>query len=398
MQEASELEIYVHIPFCVKKCSYCDFLSFKMGEETHREYIFALKNEIREYMSAEVKRKLNEKSYVVTSVFFGGGTPTVLPATKLAEILAELKRCFYFSEDAEITTECNPGTVTAEDLIVLKKAGFNRLSIGLQSANDEELRRIGRIHDFAGFKATYENAVRAGFENINVDIITALPEQSLEDVDSSLEKILLLDPLPKHISSYSLILEEGTEFMRLHDEGKLHLPDEESERLYHWRVIDRLKEAGYEQYELSNMAQSGFECRHNVGYWTGKEYLGFGLGAASYFGNERFSNTRDLKEYLGSWGDGNPVKQRPLSEDDLLTEGDKISEFMFLGLRMTKGISVSEFESRFNRNFEEIFGEITKKHIDEGLLSKTGDRIFLTRRGQDVANYVFSDYLMTDNT
>ncbi len=377
-----------------------------MGEETHREYIFALKNEILNYMSAEVKRKLNEKSYVVTSVFFGGGTPTVLPSKELTDILAELKRCFHFSEDAEITTECNPGTVTAEDLAVLKKAGFNRLSIGLQSANDEELRRIGRIHNFARFKATYENAIKAGFENINVDLITALPEQSLEDVDSSLEKILSLDPLPKHISSYSLILEEGTEFMRLHDEGKLNLPDEESERIYHWRVIDRLKEAGYEQYELSNIAQPGFECRHNVGYWTGKEYLGFGLGASSYFENERFSNTRDLKEYLGYWGRGasyaegakDVVQDRPLGEMEELTDGDKISEFMFLGLRMTHGISIAEFESRFNRNFEEIFGEITKKHIDEGLLSKTGDRIFLTRRGQDVANYVFSDYLMTDNT
>ena len=413
MQTESELEIYIHIPFCVKKCLYCDFLSFAYGEEIRSEYLRALINEIKTFKQTEAARELSIKAQTVTSVFFGGGTPTVIKKESLKEILDVLKGTFNISKDAEVSIECNPGTVDGDYLKSVRQYGFNRLSIGLQSAVDEELKRIGRIHTFAQFKDTYNSAVKAGFSNINVDLISALPGQRIVDVDATLERVLSLKPRPQHISSYSLILEEGTGFMEMYEKGLLHLPDEDSEREFHWRIADRLEKEGYRQYELSNMAIPGYECRHNIGYWQGKKYIGFGLGAASYTGRERFSNTRDMKEYISYFEnkkdkqedgelfipeafEGATLKDKPFSEKYTLTDGDLISEFLFLGLRMTEGISISEFRDRFGKELFEVFGKEIEKHISEKLLCRQGDRLMLTRKGQDLANYVFSDFIISE--
>lgn len=393
MQEASELEIYVHIPFCVKKCAYCDFLSFPGTERTKEEYVAALLNEIKYRKNTEVTAKGLDSLFAVTSVFFGGGTPTVLRPELLCEVLRTLREEFIFSEDAEITFECNPATASFEDLMRLRSEGFNRISIGLQSAVDEELKRIGRIHDHAKFLETYENAVKAGFENINVDIITALPEQKKEDVKKTLDSVLSLSPVPGHISAYSLILEPGTEFEKMDEAGLLFLPDEDSEREFHWMVIDTLERAGYRQYELSNLALPGYECRHNIGYWTGKQYLGFGLGASSYFGKARYAVTRSMKEYMDFFGSKNRTGEIPLSECEKLTGSDEMSEFMILGLRMTEGIEVREFFNRFSRDVFDVYKEPLDKHITEGLLECENGRIRFTKRGQDVANYCLADFV-----
>ncbi len=393
MQEASELEIYIHIPFCVRKCSYCDFLSFPCEEKTKEEYVNALLNEIKYRKNTEVAAKGLSGSFVVTSVFVGGGTPTSIRPEFLREILEKIRESFVLSEDAEITFECNPATAGYEDFVKLRAAGYNRISIGLQSAVDEELKRIGRIHDFVQFKKTYDEAVKAGFENINLDIITALPEQKKKDVQRTLDSVLALEPRPKHISAYSLILEPGTEFDRMDKKGELTLPDEDSEREFHWTVIDRLEENGYRQYELSNLSMPGYECRHNIGYWIGRDYLGFGLGASSFFDGTRYTNTRSLKEYLECYS-REDVSSVPAPEEfEVLTDGDKQAEFMFLGLRMTEGIRPEEFLQRFGKSVYDVYGDSLNKHISEGLLETVGDRLRLTRKGQDVANYVFSDFV-----
>ena len=386
----NELEIYIHIPFCVRKCLYCDFLSAPADEKVRREYVAALKNEIIKRTYKEVWPA--EKMPVVPSVFFGGGTPTVLDARDLSDILELLKERFDIAEDAEITIECNPGTADETKLSLLRKAGFNRLSIGLQSTDDESLKRLGRIHTFSDFLGIWDAAHKAGFDNANIDIITSIPGQRLCDTEKLFNDIMSLDPVPKHISLYSLIIEEGTQFKSLYDAGELDLPDEEEERKIHWDLISRFEKAGYRQYELSNISLPGYECRHNTGYWTGREYLGFGIGAASYFGGKRFSDTRSLDEYLKNRDDKDFYG--PLSECEDLSEKDCMGEFMFLGLRMTKGISRSEFMKRFGCDIDTVYKKVIGKHIAQGLLEESGDRIFLTEKGQDLANYVMSDMIL----
>lgn len=379
MQTKSELELYIHIPFCVRKCNYCDFLSAPADEKTIDKYVDKLINEVAD-------RSL-KGDHVVTSIFVGGGTPTVLSGDRLAEILAAVKIAYDVDENAEITLECNPGTADLEKLKKCREAGFNRISIGLQSARDEELLRIGRIHDYSQFLKTYQNATIAGFENINVDLITALPEQKMEDVEESLDKILALNPRPQHISAYSLIVEEGTYFGKLYEEGKLDVPDEDLERQMHWEVVDRLEKEGYRQYELSNLAMPGYECRHNVGYWIRKEYLGLGIGAASLIGNRRCANTKDINAYI--------LGDNTFSEDYELESADEMGEFMFLGLRMTDGINIDKFRELFGCEIDDIYHDGIEKSIGEGLLEKynSGKNLRLTRRGQDLANYVFQRFV-----
>ena len=406
-----EMEIYIHIPFCVRKCLYCDFLSAPADKSARMRYISALKNEIINRSCKEVWPA--EKMPVVPSVFFGGGTPTVLDAEDLADILGLIKERFDVRQDAEITIECNPGTADEEKLTALRKAGFNRVSIGLQSTDDSMLKKLGRIHSFSDFENIWKAAENAGFENTNIDIITGLPGQTLQEINNTAARVLSLDPRPKHISLYSLIIEEGTEFKKLYDEGKLDLPDEDEERKIHWAIIDACEKAGYRQYELSNLALSGYECAHNSGYWTGREYLGFGIGAASYLRGIRSADTRSLDEYVNYWtpeADGKNNCQMPegiassdakfygpLSEREILTESDLIEEFMFLGLRMTKGIDINEFRKRFGKDIREVYGDIIDKHIAEGLLEREDGRLYLSRRGQDLANYVMSDMILEKN-
>ncbi|MBQ7780802.1 MAG: oxygen-independent coproporphyrinogen III oxidase [Lachnospiraceae bacterium] len=376
------ISVYIHIPFCVKKCKYCDFLSAPADKPVQEAYLRALKAEI-ESQSGKYT------DYTVQTVFFGGGTPTAVEAAILCEVLQTLKKYFNIAADAEVSMEANPGTVTAEALVQYKKAGINRLSIGLQSANDEELKLLGRIHTYADFLETYRLAVEIGFTNINVDLMSALPGQTVQGYEQTLQKILALEPPPRHISAYSLIIEEGTPFYEIYGaerEENPYLPTEEEDRLMYENTVQILSQAGYERYEISNYSQPGYECRHNTVYWRRGDYVGFGLGAASLVNNVRFRNTDNLQEYLRG--------SEYATEQEILSVEEQMEEFMFLGLRMTNGISKEEFRKTFGVSVEDIFGEIIRKNIKEELLQQKADRIALTKRGLDVSNYVMAQFIL----
>ena len=380
MIKNKNLEIYIHIPFCKRKCSYCDFLSFACSEDVQKRYMDALKKEI-------AAKSIHYKSYVVTSVFFGGGTPSIVKPMWVKELMELLQISFTMSKTAEITMEMNPGTVTEESLGIYKEAGINRLSMGLQSANDKELVLLGRIHSFEEFLSAYTSARSVGFFNINVDIMSALPGQSVESYTETLEKVLSLCPPPEHISAYSLIVEEGTPFFDAYEKGELFLPSEEEERLMYEKTEEILRRYGYYRYEISNYAKAGYECRHNIGYWVRDNYVGFGLGAASMVDNQRFSGETDMDKYLE-----NPLAERQM---DVLSLAEQMEEFMFLGLRLIKGISEEDFRAVFHTSIDEVYGNVIKKHCREGLLKREGGRIFLSSKGLDVSNYVMADFILS---
>ena len=384
--------IYIHIPFCVKKCYYCDFLSGPANEETIVNYVKALINEIEYY--GEIHGRHGTKS-LVTSIFFGGGTPSLLDTKYIKTIMDKVKYAFNVEENAEITIECNPGTADEEKLSTYRQIGINRLSIGLQSANDDELKSIGRIHNFEQFLTIYNEARRAGFDNINIDLMSALPNQTLDSYRETLHKVIKLNP--EHISAYSLILEEGTclyeKIEVLEREGRdTGLPDEEIERDMYYETKRILEENGYYRYEISNYAKMGKECRHNIAYWKRDEYIGLGIGAASYMDGVRLKNICDINEYINI--EKTPNSSEDKTETELLTKEDKKAEFMFLGLRMIEGVSVRDFEKEFGEDFQVVYGKITSKHIEDGLLIKEGDNIRLTDLGLDVSNMVMSSYIL----
>ena len=372
----SPMEIYVHIPFCIKKCDYCDFLSGPSGPKEQADYVDALLEEIN---AAE-----EGKGRSVSSVFIGGGTPSVLDERFIGEILNHIRRKFQIADHAEITIEVNPGTADRNKLQAYRTYGINRLSIGLQSPDDRELKILGRIHNYEQFLETYRSAREAGFDNINIDLMSAIPDQTYEGWLHNLHTVAGLDP--EHISAYSLIVEEGTPFW----ERELDLPDEDTEYRMYEDTAAILGEYGFHQYEISNYAKKGLECRHNKGYWQRTDYLGLGLGASSLVDHVRFSNTDNMEEYLRN--SAFPEKIR--CDRETLTEADEMAEFMFLGLRMTEGVSVREFEEYFGKNMESIYGEVLKKHFALGMLKKKNDRIFLTRRGIHVSNGVMADFLL----
>ena len=378
-----ELELYVHIPFCVKKCSYCDFLSAPATEQTKEAYMAALFAEIG-------GRAKDYKDRIVTSVFIGGGTPSLLSADTIRQLMEHIREGFSLASDVEITMEVNPGTVTAEKLTAFYGAGINRLSIGMQSAQEQELKILGRIHDFDGFCQVYREAVEAGFTNINVDVMSGLPGQTLASYKDTLEKVLRLEPMPQHISAYSLIVEEGTPFAAMADRGELPLPEEDTERAMYEETIEVLAGYGFHRYEISNYALDGYECRHNVGYWIRRDYLGFGIGAASLIGNVRFQNGRDLNAYLA-----HPLACR--EEQQSLTTQEQMEETMFLGLRLIRGVSYPEFARCYGQTLEEVYGEVIARNVADGLLTvredETGRRLMLTGRGLDVSNYVMAQFL-----
>lgn len=361
-----ELEIYVHIPFCVRKCDYCDFLSAPATDEVKEQYVERVLEEIRQSVFAE--------EYEVTSVFFGGGTPSILPAEQLIRILEKLKGQFHFRNDAEITTEANPGTVDRNKLKAYREAGFNRISFGLQSANNEELRALGRIHTWEELQESFALARELGFTNINVDLMSALPGQTIESWRETLGKVLVLQP--EHISAYSLIVEEGTPFYERYAEHPELLPDEDSERQMYYDTEAILKMHGYHRYEISNYAKPGYECRHNLGYWERKEYIGFGLGAASLLQNIRMTNETDLQEYLQGHFHGSV---------ETLTGKEIREEHFFLGLRKMEGVQVGGYDAHYR--------ELIEKLKKDGLLVEEKDHIRLTRRGIDVSNYVLAQFL-----
>lgn len=382
------MELYFHIPFCVRKCFYCDFLSAPADGQTKAAYMEALRRETA--LRAEEYRCDS-----VTSVFIGGGTPSAVKAEEIAALLSTVRQYYPLAEDAEITIEVNPGTVTAEKLEVYCAAGINRLSIGLQSADDRELAAIGRIHTWQQFLDTYGLAVGAGYRNINIDVMSTLPGQTLERYRRTLEKILALTPQPTHISAYSLILEEGTAFWDMSQRGELTLPDEDADRQMYSETKRILAEAGYSRYEISNYAKPGHACRHNCGYWRRDEYAGFGIGAASLVRESRFRNGDSLTAYLRD-----PVGCR--EELQVLSPQEQMEEFMFLGLRMTEGVSERDFEDRFGQRLADIYGGVIQANLRDGLLEwQCGEehgnarRLALTERGLDICNYVMAQFLLT---
>lgn len=391
-----ELELYIHIPFCVKKCAYCDFLSAPAGEMEQRKYVDALIKEI-EFNQEEFS------GYLVRTVFMGGGTPSILKEEETAQIFQALRGNFHVDEKAEITMEVNPGTVTKGKVFQWKESGVNRLSIGLQSVNDEELRMLGRIHTYEQFLDTWDLVRAGGFDNVNIDLISAIPGQTAENWERTLRAVADLGP--EHLSAYSLIVEEGTPFYDRYGQNSENtgnwppLPDEDTERRIYEDTARILKKYGYHRYEISNYAKEGYECRHNLGYWERKEYLGLGLGASSLIGDQRFHNTVDMEKYLKVCKDMEKGKKQLdrhtfLYEDmEELSEKDCTEEFMFLGLRKTAGVSCSEFGKLFGKNVEEVYGGLIRRFTGQGLLERDGDMLRLTERGIDVSNYVFSEFL-----
>ena len=381
-----EIELYIHIPFCVKKCAYCDFLSSPADEAVKKAYVKALELEI-----AFWGQKLENTT--VSTIFIGGGTPSLLSGEQMETLLQCVRRSFRVEKDAEITMEMNPGTVNDKNLIRYKKAGVNRISIGLQSAKNEELQKLGRIHTFQEFLDTYKAVRACGFENVNVDLISAIPGQTRESFEESLHIVARLEP--EHISAYSLIVEEGTPFYEKYGDGKpkeRDLPSEEEERAMYKRTKEILEKYGYERYEISNYAKDGFACRHNIGYWERKEYIGVGIGAASFLGKERFSNIRKIDQYLAYAKERSFEKM--VSEREILDMSQEMEEFMFLGLRMMDGISRERFAQTFGTQIEAVYQEVLLHLTEEGLLEKRAGRIYLTERGQDVSNYALAQFLL----
>ena len=400
------LEIYIHIPFCVKKCDYCDFLSAPADLETKEKYVEALINEIKLN-----KNKMSE--YVVDTVFIGGGTPSLLEENQISKIMSVLKDNCNMSENPEITIECSPGTITESKLWEYKKSGINRISFGLQSANDQELKSIGRIHNYAGFLESYNLARKCGFDNINVDLMSALPGQTLKSYEETLNKVVRLEP--EHISAYSLIVEENTlmydRVKKAQIKGINILPDEESERKMYYLTNNILRSNGYRKYEISNYSKPGKECKHNIGYWQRKEYLGFGIGAASLYKENRYNNISDINKYIEVLTNNikensiNNVENSSEVENQVnilnsivknlqqLTERDRMEEFMFLGLRMMEGVSMEKFERYFGKPYMEVYGKVQKKMEDKRFLINDNGYVKLTEFGIDLSNYVMSEFL-----
>lgn len=372
--------LYIHIPFCRQKCLYCDFPSWVGKEGQMQAYVDALTAEIQ----AQGKRYANRE---VISVFFGGGTPTALEIPMLAQLMRAVSESFRGAADAEITTEANPGTLSFEMAAALKKMGFNRLSMGVQAWQNSILRSLGRIHTIEEFLENYHAVRQAGFENVNVDLMFALPGQTMAEWQETLRHIVALKP--EHISAYSLILEEGTPFCESYRAGELHPVSEETDReMYHW-AVDYLAEQGYRQYEISNFARAGRQSRHNCIYWRAEEYLGLGLGAHSYMDGVRFHNGYDLQAYISA--EGNPLRRREDAEQ--LTEADALAEFMFLGLRLTEGVSFARFRQRFGKEMDAVYGKELRELTELGLLVREKDGVRLSRRGVDVSNFVFERFL-----
>lgn len=372
-----KVALYIHIPFCKQKCLYCDFPSYSHKEELMDEYVKALNKEIL----------AKTKKYKIESLFIGGGTPSYLSDENLKILLDTINK-LDFVENAEKTMECNPGTVNKEKLEIIFNGGINRISFGLQSTNNEILKKIGRIHTYEEFKENYILARKIGFKNINIDMMFGLPNQSLNIWLESLKEVIELNP--EHISSYSLIIEEKTPFYSLFNKDLLDLPSEEEERAMYEKGRDFLEFKGYNQYEISNYAKDNKECFHNKIYWQCKEYIGVGVSSSSYIDGKRIKNIDNIKEYIKNINENNSIIDEELEN----TEKDKIEEFMFMGLRMIKGIEEKEFENRFGKKIDELYKEVIEKHIKNGLLIREDGRIFLSKKGIELSNMVMSDMIL----
>ncbi|WP_054199419.1 radical SAM family heme chaperone HemW [Clostridium baratii] len=371
------ISLYVHIPFCKQKCFYCDFKSYAGIEELENDYIDALILEIRNKC----------KGYLIKTLFIGGGTPSYLSENNLSKLLKELNK-LSFLDDAEKTIECNPGTLNDEKIKIIKENNMNRISMGLQTTKNNLLKNIGRIHTIEEFKANYKRVRELGIENINIDIMFGLPNQSLEDYKETLEDIVKLNP--EHISAYSLIIEEGTYFYKLYEENKLNVPNEDDERRMYEITKEILEDNNYKQYEISNYAKEGRECRHNKVYWELDEYIGVGVSASSFIDEKRIKNIDNIKEYIERINSNIDVSEsivaNSLKED--------MEEFMFLGLRMIEGVSIDKFKDKFSKDINDVYGEIINKNKKLGLLDEKNGRIYLTDKGIEVSNWVMSEFIL----
>lgn len=364
--------LYIHIPFCVRKCDYCDFLSFACGHDRIDGYIDALEREMSEYGGT-----------AVDTIFIGGGTPSVMSASAIERLCAAVKRHFALAPDTEWTMEVNPGTVDKDKLAAMQRGGINRVSVGVQSFNDAELAAVGRIHDANAAVKTVEMLAEFGFRNVSIDLMMSLPAQTSESFKSSLERAVTL-PIT-HISVYSLIIEDGTPIKEKYDNGIFAMPDEDTDRELYRYTKDFLARHGFNRYEISNYARDGFASRHNIKYWDCDECIGIGLGAASYVDGVRYANTRDMDEYMSGVFRGD--------DGERLDERDKIGEFMMLGLRKTEGVSLAEFAKRFGYDIRSVYGAELDKFTSAGLLEVADGFVRLTEDGLDLANTVMCEFL-----
>ena len=382
--DKNEIGIYIHIPFCMKKCFYCDFVSYANKEDMIEKYIKALEKEIK--IKAEENKLLK-----INTIYIGGGTPSFIDSKHIVYIINAIKESFNVKENAEITIEVNPGTVTKNKLEDYIKCGINRISIGLQTTNNELLKQIGRIHTYEQFLETYNLIRMVGFNNINVDLMLALPNQTIKDLEDSLNKVIMLKP--EHISVYSLILEEKTKLYDLVESGKLELLDESIERNMYWKVKNILEQNGYKHYEISNFAKQGYESKHNLNCWNQDEYLGMGVAAHSYLNNKRYSNTENLEQYINKLLDEEGIKNDIVTVHEEQTLEDKQKEYMLLGLRKIEGVKISDFKNKFVQNPIYIFRKELDKLVKEDLIQVEDNNIKLTKKGLDLANLVFEEFV-----
>ena len=398
-----EMSLYIHIPFCVRKCNYCDFLSFSSSDTVKKQYIKALCQEIESFFAVQKQVKDDTEEIIRKTIFFGGGSPSILEAKQIEELMDAVRKTFVIAADAEITIEMNPGTIKREKLETYQTIGINRLSIGLQTTDDERLKVLGRVHTYEQFLENYKMARELGFQNISVDLMSALPKESINDYQKDLERVLELEP--EHISSYSLIIEEGTPF---YDNNEIleRLPSEEEDRAMYDLTEQILLERGYHRYEISNYAKTGKESRHNSVYWTGGEYVGFGLGASSYLRSDhpylqdskeqleqcygvRFKNETNIKKYIQN--SYVPILEK--EEVTFLSKQEAMEEFMFLGLRMMQGIKEQQFLEQFHISVQSVYGDVVEKFVGMGLLEQTDGRIYFTKKGIDVSNSILCEFL-----
>lgn len=372
-----EISLYIHIPFCKQRCFYCDFPTFARKERFRKDYIDALVKEIEERCS----------NYLIKSIFIGGGTPSYLEENELEKLLGTVSK-LNLLEGLEYSMECNPGTLNEEKLKIMKNYGVNRISFGLQSCDNKLLKKIGRIHTFEEFLENYNLARKIGFNNINIDLMYGLPNLTIENWKDTLEKICYLKP--EHISAYSLIIEEGTAFYKLYEKDKLELPTEDDERIMDKLTKDILKANGYHQYEISNFALKGKECKHNKVYWSLEDYIGVGLASSSYINGHRVVNISNISNYIHNIKIGESI----ISEKYKNSIKDEMEEFVFMGLRMVSGISLLKFHQKFGVDIYSIYKKIIEKNIKDGLLVIYEDNMFLTDKGMELSNSVMSDFIL----
>ncbi|EHA6439682.1 oxygen-independent coproporphyrinogen III oxidase [Clostridium perfringens] len=375
-----KISLYIHIPFCAQKCLYCDFPSFARKDHLRKAYIEALNKEI-------INLREKHNNLEINTIFIGGGTPSVLESNELECLLKEIAK-LNMAKDIEYSMEGNPGNLTEEKLEVMKKYGVNRISMGLQAKQDNLLKGLGRIHNYKTFKENFLLAKKVGFNNINVDLMFGLPNQRLNEWEETLREIISLEPA--HISAYSLIIEEGTAFYNLYENDKLKLPTEEEERKMYHLAKKILEENGFNQYEISNYAKEGKECRHNLAYWNMDNWIGVGSAAASYINGKRIKNISSVEEYINSINEKGEAVEEIINN----SKNDNMEEFMFMGLRKINGIDENEFKKRFSMNINDVYGEILNKYIDEGLLIRDSGRIFLSEKGIEISNIIMADFLL----